>query len=363
MRPYSILVIFILFILGCSGRRNPEYMQEATGKPGDVVMIIDSNQWNGALGDTLRDILMAEVDGLPREEILFNVISIDPSKKVSLLTQVRNLMYVFTLDQKTAGAREIIKGFTPETIEEIRSDTTYFIYTDENIYSRGQKVMYLFGRSQDELLRHLEENKYRIVDFFNTAERERLEKNLFKTSSGKGTAAMLRKELQCEMRIPSEYKLADQQPDFIWFRKIETEADKDIFIAWKPYESEYQFLPDSLIAWRDQIAKKYLFEDPQNPATHLVTETEVPFLPVKARQLSIHDHYTMQIRGLWRTNNKSMGGPFIGYAIADSPKGLLYYIEGFTYSPGKPQREIMRELETILWTFRTSEDLSEEATN
>jgi hypothetical protein len=157
--------------------------------------------------------------------------------------------------------------------------------------------------------------------------------------------------------LPFGYKLADKTADFIWFRKIESQVDSDIFISWKPYESEYQLLPDSIIDWRNQIAKKYLYEDPENPGTYLVTETEVPSNPVIARQVDFNDQFAMEVRGLWRTNNKSMGGPFVGYALVDQPRGLLYYIEGFTYSPGKPQREIMRELETILWTFKTSNEL------
>jgi hypothetical protein len=67
----------------------------------------------------------------------------------------------------------------------------------------------------------------------------------------------------------------------------------------------------------------------------------------------------MELRGLWRTNNKSMGGPFISYALVDQDRGLLYYIEGFTFSPGKPQREIIRELEAILKTFQTSSELKQ----
>ena len=53
-----------------------------------------------------------------------------------------------------------------------------------------------------------------------------------------------------------------------------------------------------------------------------------------------------------------MGGPYVGYALVDQPKGRLYYIEGFAFAPGKDKREIMRELDTILSTFKTSADLT-----
>jgi hypothetical protein len=108
---------------------------------------------------------------------------------------------------------------------------------------------------------------------------------------------------------------------------------------------------------RDEFCKKYLFEDPDNANSYLITETTVPFIPVKTKEVSLNGHYAIEMRGLWRANNFSMGGPFVSYALVDEQTGKFYYIEGFTFSPSKDQREIMRELETILSTFRTSESI------
>ena len=87
----------------------------------------------------------------------------------------------------------------------------------------------------------------------------------------------------------------------------------------------------------------------------MVTEREN--FDVIARQVTLNKHFAMEIRALWRTNNLTMGGPYVGYALVDQPRGRLYYLEGFAYAPGKDKREIVRELDTILGTFRTSEDL------
>jgi hypothetical protein len=60
--------------------------------------------------------------------------------------------------------------------------------------------------------------------------------------------------------------------------------------------------------------------------------------------------------GLWRTNNKTMGGPFLSYTMVDESSERIYYVEGFVYSPGEDQRETMRELEMILSTFETEKE-------
>jgi hypothetical protein len=349
-----ILISFVALFTACN-KENSDYLPKANGKPGEIVLIVDSMDWKGPLGTELRNIFHATVPGLPQDEPMFSTIYIHPEKNLKLLTQLRNLVYVFTLDQNTRGSRTIRETISPETIKRIKEDTSFFMSSIKDEFAKGQEVLYLFGDTEENLIEHLKKNRQNIIDHFNLLERARLEKSLFTKKSTEGVAAFLRREQKIDIRIPVGYKLANRQKDFIWLRQIDPDKDRDIFITWKPYESEYQFLPDSLTAWRDAVAKKYLFEDPKNPISYLVVEREDAEL--LTRQVNFNNHFAMEVRGLWRTNNRTMGGPFLGYAIADQEQGLLYYIEGFAFAPGKDKREFMRELETILWSFRTSADL------
>lgn len=163
--------------------------------------------------------------------------------------------------------------------------------------------------------------------------------------------------MKCDISVPFGYKLVMNNNEFLWVRQINPKDDKDVFIARAPYTSQEMFKKENLIDFRDQFCKKYLFEDPEMPDSYLITETTVPFIPVITREISLNGHYAVEMKGLWRANNFRMGGPFIGYALVDEAEGQFYYVEGFTFSPGKDQREIMRELETILSTFKTSEML------
>jgi len=354
MNRIILLIVLSTSLIACNKKKNSAYLPKATGKPGDIILIMDSVQWRGELGKEFRMIFRKEVPGLPQTEPMFNVIWVHPSR-LKLLTQIRNLIYVFTLDQETQGSKTLRRDFTPEALAKIKSDTSYFQFSRQDEYAKGQEVLYLFGDTEQNLIRHLRQSSQKLIDYFNDVERKRLEANLFGTKATKGVASFLHKEQGIELRVPIGYVVADKQNDFIWLRQIDAASDKDIFITWRPYESEYQLLPDSVLAWRDEVAKKYLFEDPENPISYLVTEREN--FDVIARQVTLNKHFAMQIRALWRTNTFTMGGPFLGYALVDQPRGRLYYIEGFAYAPARDKREIMRELETILGTFRTSEDL------
>lgn len=355
MRLILASVVLLIFASCSSDQKSTEYLPKASGKSGDVLIVVDSVQWSGELGKELRKVFEARVPGLPQSEPMFKVINVHPTRSMRMLAQMRNLVYVLTLDQTTPGTKILQRQFSEGTISKIRTDSTFNIYTRKDEYAKGQQVMYLFDDTQEGMINFLRKHKQEIIDHFNKAERQRLTSEIFKTKGTKGISDMLEKDQQCSIRIPVGYKLADKTSNFFWLRSMTAETDKDIFISWKPYESEYQLLPDSLIEWRNQICEDYLYEDPENPESYLVTEREDA--KVMVRQMTLNKNFAMELRGLWRTKLRTMGGPFLGYALVDEPRGLLYYIEGFAYAPGKDKREMMRELETILWTFKTSKDL------
>ncbi|HMQ00013.1 MAG TPA: DUF4837 family protein [Cyclobacteriaceae bacterium] len=351
---FALLILSITFACGKKGageRAGDSLLASATGKTGEMMLFMDSTQWTGPLGDELRAIFRKEIPGLPREEAMFTLRYVDPRKLNSVLKGVRNLVFVVTLDNSSASSNIIKNYFTPESRERIRNSPNLFFYTAKNEFAKGQEVMYLFSRTEAELINHLKNNHERIINHFNQAEKERLTEGLFRAKEQIGFREKFINDYNFSIRIPIGYQLVMSNKEFVWLRQIDRDYDKDIFIARKPYTDEKEFEQANIIKFRDEMTSKYLFEDPERLDTFIMTETEVPFIPVVTKQLNFNGQYGIEMRGLWRTYNMSMGGPFVGYAIADEENGLFYYIEGFTYAPGKAQREIMRELDVILWTF------------
>lgn len=365
-----LLSLFIFtFLISCSenGKKSDGLLPPASGSPGEMIVIMDSTQWNNVLGREVRETFAAEVQGLPRQERMFKINQVNPAKLNSLLKQVRNLLFVVTLDNNSNASRRIRSYFTKETLDRIRQNDDLFVFTAENEFAKGQQVMYLFGKSEDQLIENIRENRDALQAFFNNAEMSRLEENIFKGKKMKGLTDILRKEHECTMTLPFGYELVESQENgqrgFIWFRQMNDDNDKNIFVTYRPYVSESMFKKENLIELRDSIAREHLFGDPDLPAsTHVLTETTVPYIPVTVHQETLNGMYAMELRGLWRTNNKSMGGPFVGYGLVDEELNRFYYIEGFVYSPGKDQREYMREMEVVLHTFNTLND-GEETTS
>lgn len=365
MRNILSLVVISLLLLSCDngGKRNKNLLPPSSGRAGEIIIVMDSALWKGPVGDEIKEIFRAEVKGLPREEFMFKINYVDPRNLNDILKSVKNLIFVMTLENSRPGSKVVRNYFTKASIEKIKEDPDLFVHTAEDEFAKGQTVMYLFGQNEKQLLNNIQENKHQLQQFFNKAENKRLHEGLYNAKEIKGFSTMLMKDHECTMRIPFGYKLVVNQPGFVWFRQINDESDKNIFITYRPYTSEKAFTKEAIISLRDSVARHQLFEDPADPETHITTETKVPYVPVTTEQVTFNGKYAIKTTGLWKTNNLSMGGPFVSYTLVDEELDRLYYIEGFVYSPGKNQREFIRELEVILSTFKTKDQLTPSASN
>ncbi len=351
----------ILLIAAACGN-DPKNMPLAKGVVGDLYVIIDSAQRKGPVGKVLDSLLSAEMPGLPREEPIFKVHWVDARKLNYILKERRNMIYVMTLDRTSQGAAIVRGMFTPESVTMIRDDESLFMHTASNVSARGQEVAFVYNKTEAVLVDHLRKEGGRLVAFFNQKERERLSQALFKSGQVKGISEVLVREFGCSLNVPFGYKLADKSPDFLWIRQVNPKDDKDIFISRKPYTSQQDFGREKLIDFRNEVCRKYLFADPDDSESYLLTETTVPYIPVTADTVNFNGRFAIQLRGLFRSHTPGLGGPFTGYALVDETTQQFYYIEGFTISPGVNQREIMRELETILYTFQVGKQPDSSAT-
>lgn len=354
MRALLFLFVAAFLFTACSpGGDRSANLPKAAGASGDIYLFMDSAQWKGPMGQIMDSIFNQEMIGLPREEGIFRMSYVDPRKMNFVLKQRRNLIFLTTLDKNSHGSQVVKSLLTQEQLETIQNDSSKYIQTYENVYAKDQEVMFLFAQTEAQMVDKLRKNSQKLIDYFNKVERDRLNATLFKNGTVKGVNTWLQENFQVAMTIPFGYKLVQNEQDFVWVRQINTQDDKDIIIARTEYTSVDQFKKENLINFRNEIARKYLFEDPDKPNTYLVTETEIPYKPVVTREVNFNGNYAVEIRGLWRTNTHSMGGPFLAYAMTDKATGKFFYIEGFVYGPSKELREMMRQMETVLYTFKT----------
>ena len=335
--------------------KSTKLLPKAAGEYGEVVIVMNKAQWKGELGVSLKEVFHASVPGLLRNEPHFVTRIVDPYQMTKLLKVAKNLVYVTTFDGKDAADKYLQNTFTEGSRQRIANEPELFMSTTDDQFAKGQKVLQLFSKDEKTLMAQLSkpENQIKIRNFFNIAERDRLAQELKMSAATRTMVSGLRDKFGYTIKIPGNYELAMSEDDFMWARYLPpVGASKNLFVYFKEYTSEKEFQQAQIVNLRDEIGKKYIFGDPKNPESYMTTETD--FVPLSFRNINFDNKYTVETKGAWKTNNKSIGGSFVSYTFADVENKRLYYIEGFVIHPNETHREAIRELESLLSTFRPS---------
>lgn len=346
-------VIFLcvsLGLLSCTQTgENKQNLPVARGAFGEILLVMDSAKWKGEIGEELRRIFRAPVPGLPQEEPMYSLHYINPFALNDLLRHSKNLIFVTTMQGKSQADRKLRSYFTKESMERINNNPELYMYSKQDEFVRGQQILHLFGQNAESLLANLKEHPQEIRGFFDKAERERLEKKLF-AQAEKGIQDALKQKHNFTIKVPYGYKIAKNKDSFVWLRQLGKDTDKSIFIAYRVYNEEGLFSKDSILNLRESVAEKYIF-DSDDPSLFMTTQR---IAPVDTTVVNLNGNYAVETRGLWKLNDNSLGGPFVSYTLVDEKLNRLYYIEGFVSSPGQDKKDLIKEMEVILSTFRTS---------
>lgn len=344
----SFVCLFSLY--SCSSSEQKENLPVARGAVGEIIVVMDSASWRGTVGRELRNIFMSPMPGLPQDEPMYKLNYTNPLALNSVLRSAKNMIFVTTMEGNSLANRQMRSYFTKESLEKIKNDPELFYYTRKDEFAKGQEILHLFGQDDDALLAKLNANGERIRGFFDEAERKRLEKALY-AQEEKGIENSLEKRYGVFIRVPYGYEIAKSEERFVWLRELGRDIDKNIFITYRDYDEEGLFSTERLLDLREAVAKAHIF-DSGDTSLYVTTQR---IAPVDTAVVNFKGHYAVKMGGLWKLTDNSLGGPFISYTLVDEAKNRLYYIEGFVSSPGRDKINLIREMEVILSTFKTSE--------
>ena len=354
MRSFLLFSI-ILCIVSCSdsgsSRIGSSLLPKARGEADEIIIVADSTQWvDSQLGEELKKTFNSPMLGLPQDEPLFNANKVNPRKLNSVLKSAKNMVFVMTLDSKTSDSRALQQFFTSQSLNQIKRDTAIFMRQQNDLFARGQTALFLFSSSEELLAKKINYNRLQIQAIFEASARRSIQEKLF-NSTRKQLEARIAENHNVGLTIPYGWEKARDLNNFFWLRLMNAETEQSIFVYYQPYTDQSIF--NKVDLFRDKITERYLF-DGENKNVHIERQ---PQIPVFTERVSFNGHFAVESKGLWRISDLSRGGPFVSYTIVDEDAQLLYYVEGYVDSPGTRKKNFVRELETILATFKTKSDL------
>ncbi len=318
------LGVILLTGFGCK-TDNETLKPKISGSAGEVLVVAPDYLWNSPAGDTLEGVLTQEVPYLPQPEPMFTVIHVTPVNFDKMFQTHRNILFMRIDKKKYPKARVVIehnRWATPQLIMEMQApDVPSFVKLVEDT-----------GDSLVNRINEVERN--RIIGYY----KKYLEGDVYKK---------LKEKYHITLDVPKGYTMDVDSSNFVWISSETPTTSQGILIYFYPYASEDVFTRDNLIKVRNRMLRKYVHG--QIEGTYMTTET---LLPPEFRAFKRNGQYYAELRGLWKLENGFMGGPFVSESTVDKYRGRVVTVEGYVYAPGDKKRELLRQVESILYTLK-----------
>ena len=319
-KPIFLILLFSVLVFSCK-KEDTNAIRKTTGKVNNIAVIIDDQQWNGEIGDSIRNKFASSVIGLPQEEPLFTINQYPVKLMEGFMTDSRNIIIVK-------------KG----------EKNNFVIKKDQ--YAAPQNVFHISGKTAADILAIIEKNSASIIQIIRQTEIEecqRINKKALLDSR------IITTKFRVGLAIPSDYKCTIQDTNFIWMKKELVSGNTSLLIYQVPLKAiiNKRNLVSNIIKTRDSIGALYIHG--KEPNTDMITEEAYApyFFTIK-----LDGKLAYEMKGTWELRNDFMSGPFINYAIIDRENDRVLFLEGFCYSPSKEKRDLMFQLESIIKSVR-----------
>lgn len=317
----AVSFALVLGIVSCGNGSGKVLLPNVSGRAGEVIIVVNKYDWEGAVGNELRSLLTADCPYLPQSEPLYTLVNIAPIDFTNIFQIHRNLLLV-----------NINKDVRQAKVE-FRKD----------VWAKPQCVISVDAPDSEAAVSIIKENETVILNMLEQAERDRVIANskLYEERSLRPTVIEFAGGTPY---FPSGYALKKKTDDFLWIA-YDTQILQDIFIYKYPAAGKDDFTIESMVAKRNEFLQKYVPGMLEN--SYMVTREVCP----TPEYLKYKDREFAQIRGLWDVHNDYMGGPFVSHSFYSRDGKEIIVVEGFVYAPKFDKRNYMRQVEAIVYSF------------
>lgn len=329
LRFIAMILISLVSLSSCVNEAKEKESRKArsVGGTSEVLMMTQNDeQWEGIMGQAVRDFFEQEQYGLPQPEKNFKVAHVNTEGFSDMFKKHRNLIIA-----------NIDKDIKNPLVE-----------TQKNWMSEPQYVIRITASSPESWVRVFDSQKDGLKLIFDENERARFTE-FFRPTTDTKIVNQLKKQFGVKMNIPEGYFIGIDKDDFMWIRKETTDMSMAFMIYELPYKDTSDFNPNNIIRVRDSIARKYI----PGPIDGTYMTTDKQFIkPVSKVLPKFPAGYAVETRGLWNVVGDFMAGPFVSYSIVNPEHTKIITAEGWVYYPNKDKRDLLRQQESILYSLR-----------
>lgn len=324
-RPIRNLIVFFtaLLAVGACSSGPRAILPSVSGSAGEVLVVIDKDNWERELGDGVRLLLADEVPYLAQREPLYSLVNVTPGGFTEMFQVHRNIVK-FNIGTQT-------------------DSTGVFFHKD--VWASPQAVVQINASSPEQALSLMNESGTLITTFIEQAERDRVIRNTLLYEE-KSLANEVAARFGGYLHFPSGYQLRKATDDFIWIAYDKQYVYQDVLIYKYPVTEAEPFTLEHIIAHRNEIMQANV---PGMFDNSYMTTSE--YFPPMMQSLRYRGRDFVETRGMWEVANDYMGGPFVSHSFYSKDGSEIIVTEAFVYAPRYDKRQYLRQVEALLYSW------------
>ncbi len=322
MKRFWIVLCVLLLAVSCKEGRRKALLPNVSGKAGEIVVVMEKADWEGAPGAEVRTLLASDCPFLPQREPLYSLINVTPGGFADLFKVHRNIVFFDINPQAT------------------RTGVSYL----HDVWASPQCVVNVCAADRDGAVELLRSEGRTIVSAVEQAERDRVIRNTLLYEE-KDLAVIVRQMFGGALHFPTGYKLMKRSEDFIWIADEKQYTTQGVFVYRVPAEDE-PFTVEKIVARRNAVLKAQVpgaFDNTWMTTSRILTPG-VEYLKYRGRSFA-------ETRGLWEVENDYMGGPFVSHSFYSPDGQSIIVCEAFVYAPKFDKRQYLRQVESLLYSW------------
>lgn len=343
-----IFITTVAFIYSC-GEKKP-----AVGEEDLIYVVADSSEYY-ELEATLRQVF-GKVIYTPQPENLFELKRVSVNK-IDDIKNKKNIVITAPLNSGSYTS-QYINTILDSTVKELVKSDSEFVFNKYDLWARDQLVSIMTAPTLEKLKTKMLQNHEDILYYFQKISDRRLFKSLYNEKyEQKDIEAKLLDKYGWIIYAQADFQLALEKPEdnFVWFRRAPgSDMERWIFVHWIDNASPSFLDKDSIYTERNRITGKY-YVTSDNSAS-----VEIADSYINTEEVNFLGRYALMTQGLWRMDDKSMGGPFINYTFYDEASNRIYMLDGSIYAPKYYKKRLIQQVDVLLQSFMTKEELSQE---
>ena len=311
--------------------------QGSSGKTLELMIVATDGVYNGPTKMILDSLFKTPQVALNQPEPRFDVVHIAPS------TFNGNTMF-------QAHRNILILEVDPQGLNKV--------YLDKDQWSTPQVVIRMTACDRRSLDSMLLAKGERLLKEYYTQEYRRIDK-IFSATPNIKIIKKIKEKYGFSLSIPEEFALAKMrsESDFTWVLKQTKDFDLHLYIFSLPATGAKDFEEAVILDNIDTMLRRYV----PGPTEGSYPGVERRYYFDTRKVVLNNGIDAVEIRGLWRTYNDFMGGPFVCYTFTLPGSEKVYTMMGCVYSPSERnkmvgRRDLLMQLDGICRSIKTEND-------